>query len=259
MKAMKLAVNFSPQAAALASEGRIEIDFFKAPPWPDLTWPASAVRPVHIHSEVASVALAPVAEKVEAAAAWIPSEGTRNMNTHLVVLEGEEDDIQSAAEFGIAHVRALRAMTSAPVIVENTVPACIAGGNRRAGVEPETFHRILKLTGAGMLLDIAHARLTCLGFGLEPREYISALPLSLVQELHVTGVQQVEGRWRDSMPMTEEDWELTEWAIREALPAAGAEPWFCALEYGGVGPKFDWRSEPEVLARDVPRLARLMR
>ncbi len=261
---MKLAVNYSPQAAQLLREGRIEFDFFKSPPWPELTGPAAELRPNHIHSEISSAALEPDPEKAAAMEPWLGREGTRHMNTHLVVLEGPDEDdeseraVQAAAEFGIAHVRALQAIAAAPVILENTVPSAIAGGNLLAGVHPETMRRILAETGCGLLLDTAHARLTAIGLGLDARAYLEALPVEGVRELHVTGVQEVNGNPRDSMPMTEEDWTLAEWVICDLLPRRGAQPWLCALEYGGVGPKFEWRSDPEVLAAELPRLRGLL-
>jgi hypothetical protein len=261
---VQLAVNYSPQAAELLRAGRIEFDLFKSPPWPELTEPAGERKPNHIHSEISSDTLEPDPVKAAALEPWLGHEGTRHMNTHLVVLGGpgpddeSEDALQAAAEFGIAHVRALQAMTSAPVIMENTVPSAIAGGNRRAGVHPEVFRRILAETGCGLLLDTAHARLTAIGLGLDVRTYLEALPIEDVRELHVTGVQEVNGNPRDSMPMTDEDWTLAEWVVGDLLPRRGARPWLCALEYGGVGPKFDWRSDPAVLAADLPRLRRLL-
>ncbi len=33
-----------------------------------------------------------------------------------------------------------------------------------------------------------------------------------------------------------------------------AEPWIVAFEYGGIGPIFEWRSEPTFIAEQIPRL-----
>ena len=33
-----------------------------------------------------------------------------------------------------------------------------------------------------------------------------------------------------------------------------AHPWVLACEYGGIGPMFEWRSDPAVIAADIPLL-----
>ena len=46
---MNLALNFSPSAAGLITEGRIDIDYFKCPDWPDMITEALRYRPVAVH------------------------------------------------------------------------------------------------------------------------------------------------------------------------------------------------------------------
>lgn len=46
---MKLAVNYSTQAAVLLRQSRIQIDYFKCPDWPDLIQEAKKHAPVAVH------------------------------------------------------------------------------------------------------------------------------------------------------------------------------------------------------------------
>src|SRR5690348_11792287 len=46
---MKLAVNYSPEAAHLLDQRQIEIDVYKCPDWPDLITTAQEQRPAYVH------------------------------------------------------------------------------------------------------------------------------------------------------------------------------------------------------------------
>ena len=46
---MKLALNYSREAAELLRHGRIDIDLWKCPPWPDMIAEARETRPVRVH------------------------------------------------------------------------------------------------------------------------------------------------------------------------------------------------------------------
>ncbi|SET51885.1 hypothetical protein SAMN05421676_105165 [Salinibacillus kushneri] len=84
---------------------------------------------------------------------------------------------------------------------------------------------------------------------------MSKLPLHHLKELHITGIQaDKNARLRDSMPMTDEDWNLAKWVIQQINAGYWPEPWGVAFEYGGIGPKFEWRSDEEVLSQQLPYL-----
>jgi hypothetical protein len=77
--------------------------------------------------------------------------------------------------------------------------------------------------------------------------------------MHITGAVHDGSRLRDSMPMTEADWDLAEWSLNKALDGAWRRPWIVALEYGGLGPTFEWRSDIGVLESELKRLDKLVR
>lgn len=98
--------------------------------------------------------------------------------------------------------------------------------------DAEKVTRLVRETETFLLLDIAHARVTAGFRGWELREYISALPLDLVKEIHVTGSGiDEQGYPMDTHgPMSDEDYELLLWVLEKTSPDV------ITLEYGGFKP-----------------------
>lgn len=271
---MLLAVNYSPQAAALLERGVVDFDLFKCPPWPEVIRAARRHRPVFVHFDHRAGQGPPEEEAVGETARLLAATATPFANTHLAPLRADLDlagtgsgdtGTSERAELALARVlpdveRLVGRFGGDRVTVEN-VP-----WERRAdfpidrvAADPGLLRRVLERTGARLLLDLAHARLTGEEIGVAARELVAPLSLDRLAELHVTGLGwDGDGRRRDHMPMTGDDWRLLEWALGEIAADRWRRPWALALEYGGVGPVFEWRSEEETLARDLPRLAALL-
>jgi uncharacterized protein (UPF0276 family) len=96
---------------------------------------------------------------------------------------------------------------------------------------------------------------------LDVDTYINHLPVNRLREIYTTGVMHDDriGRLRDHFAMSELDWALVSWAMRRIREGDWPRPDVVTLEYGGVGPKFEWRSRGDVLAFDIPRLRDQMR
>lgn len=263
---MRFGPNYSRPARELTETGEFDPDFFKAPPWPDLIAEAREVRPVHVHFEFKTVKGLPDPAEMEQAEEMMDGEWTRHANTHLICrldeLEGtvEPDDrsggaVQKAIDLALPHIEALCARFGPErVIVENTIPYPRVESTAQVGVLPETFHALLDRTGAGMLLDTAHAWMSADCLNTDPLAYIKELPIERAKELHVTGTKWVEEKWNDSHPMRQSDWDLAE-AVLPFLPDSVVH---CAFEYGGVGGKFEWRSDPDVIREQGTRLKKLV-
>ncbi len=275
---MKLAINYSPQAEALAAQGAIDFDRFKCPPsWdpvvpahaPDLHARARAVRPVYLHFPLnAGDGSLRTTDwgRIEAALAQTD---TPFVNVHLQALAQDFPDMP-ADTTDPAHGRritdalvrdvGLAAERLGPerVIVENIVYSGAGGKVLLPCVDPTVIGEVVSRTGCGLLLDTAHARLTAAALGQDVRNYVAQLPVGRLRELHVTGARPEAERGRDSMPMGAEDWALAEWAMGRIGEGAWGRPWAVAYEYGGVGPIFASRSEAAVIAEQLPRLAGLI-
>jgi uncharacterized protein (UPF0276 family) len=176
----------------------------------------------------------------------------------MAVTTNAPEDQERVAEALIQDVRLVTSRFGPErVIVENVPYRGREDGRIAACVAPGVIRRVVEETGCGLLLDLAHARLTCLALGLDARDYIAQLPVAHLRELHVTGAQSDGQRLRDSMPLGAEDWALLAWALECIGNGGWPQPWALALEYGGVGPNLAWRSDAGVIAEQLPRLGGL--
>ncbi len=289
---MKLAVNYSRKAADLLRRGEITIDLFKCPAWPDLVDEISAEFPAYVHFPL-KVGLGiddALDTETREPADWLKFEdllkrtGTPLVNAHLWVDSRDFPDIPpdttdpAHVEMITANlIRDVEAMTRRfgpeRVIVEN-VPD-IYERMIRPVMLPGVVNQVVDETGCGFLLDIAHARLAAGSLGVDEREYISALPVDRLRELHVTGIRTVEGEWRetlreagfdadlldaragqtmDHMPMTADDMAVFTWAMDNIHSGAWAAPWVATYEYGGVGVPWEQIADAHVLADHLPRM-----
>lgn len=275
---MKLAINYSPQAETLAMQGAIDFDLFKCPPaWdpvvpeyaPDLLVRARAARPIYLHFPLHAGNNSLLTTDWEQIEESLAQTDTPFINVHL---QADSQDFPEVAagpttpedrdRIADALIRDVLLVTNRfgpeRVIVENVPYRGPEGGRLAPCVDPNVIRRVVEETGCGLLLDLAHARLTCLALGLDAREYVARLPVARLRELHVTGAQSDGQRLRDSMPMGEEDWQLVGWVLGRIGDGHWPSPWALALEYGGVGPNLAWRSEASVIAEHLPRLKGLM-
>jgi uncharacterized protein (UPF0276 family) len=267
---MKFGLNYSPEAARLLDGRQIAFDVYKCPDWPDLIAAAQRQRPAYVHFPMLAGRNDIEETGWDKIAALLDQTDTPYVNTHLaprvsdfagvpldtidpahtdMLVVAMKRDIQPLIErFGQERVIAENAMWD----TEWEIP--------RPVLEPQVMAKVVEETGVGFLLDLAHARVTALHLRLDVRDYIERLPLRQLRELHITGTRyEIETeRWNDHFPMTEPDWALAEWALEQIHQGHWPEPWIVSLEYGGVGPAFEWRSKAEVIARDVPRLAALV-
>lgn len=256
--AIRFAANFSEPAEALLLQGRIELDVFKCPAWPDVISRARAAAPVYVHFPLFA-GHSPGEERMDLdlVERLYRTTETPHVNIHLdpqpdspMPLHADEalqqairDVSELVSRFGPHHV-----------VVENVPFWRNNDRHVRLASEPWFIRRVLDETGAGLLLDLAHARIAAVSRGLDAREYVAQLPVERVGELHVTGIAERDGWLRDHLPMTAGDWDLFEWAVDNIREGLWAKPRLVALEYGGLGERFAWRNDAAVLAAQAPRV-----
>ena len=265
---MDFAVNYSPQAAALLRAGALDVDCFKCPDWPDLIAEARALRPVYVHFPLNAGNGSTAATDWAQVDQLLATTGTRFVNLHIVPRLRDFPDAASEADLAeqvFAAVmadldRAIRRYGRERVIVENAP----FRRDRRVedfapcSVEPDFFHRVIEAAGCGLLLDVAHARISALTMGVDEQAYLDAMPLHALRELHFAGIQPVDGELTDHTAFTAADWASAERVADRLRSGVWPLPEVVALEYGGIGPMFAWRSESAVIAADVPRLYHLL-
>ncbi len=87
----------------------------------------------------------------------------------------------------VANARALQTALALPLVLE-PIPTYLPLRLPQLG-EVEFVQRFYAESGCGMLLDVAHAWLSAHYAGIAPREFVAALPLGRVVEVHVAGVE----------------------------------------------------------------------
>lgn len=272
---IQYAINYSPQAADLLHAGRLRwdgrsaLDRFKCPDWPDLVATARACLPVAVHFDLHAGQREPARFDRDLIDSLLADTATPAVNIHLNARSADYPHIPIDAadpahieEISAALLRDVSALVAAygpeRVIVENAPYYANQGKVLRAAVEPEVIRRVVAETGCGLLLDLSHAWMTAHYLRRERDGYVSALPVEALREVHVTGVHRLDGRLRDHLSMTEPNWQHFAWALGQIDSGAWGRPWLVAFEYGGIGPNFEWRSETDVIAAQVPRMAALV-
>lgn len=267
---MNFSINYSPQAAQLLSEGKIEIDTFKTPPWPEMIAKAEQYRPVAVHFSLrvgnGQLHNTDWAE-IEAV---LKNTATAFVNVHLAVRADEIPGIDSDRPSPLHKAQIIENMHkdvgcvvshfgAERVIAENTPYRVGVKRIVQSCVLPEVINEIIRGYQCGLLLDISHARISADALGMDAKEYIQALPLAHLRELHFTGLHDIgDGYLMDHLSVLESDWPWLEWVLEGVENKGFGQPHMLALEYGGDGHEFyDSNSDSKVIARDVPRLYNL--
>ncbi|NQU43101.1 DUF692 family protein [bacterium] len=268
---MKFAINYSPAADTLLRQKRISLDLYKCPDWPDLIDEARRRLPAYVHFPFRA------GKRDLHLVDWrkidllLQTTGTRHVNVHLApcasdfpglsleshephfreaVMQAMLDDIdQLIQRFGREHLILENVMWDPAPPWE--IPAL--------ALEKEVIRDILQETGCGLLLDLAHARIAAKHFAVSLEDYLAPFPLDRLAELHITGILLDDNDlWQDHYGLTEEDWNVVNWALANIREGKWASPGIVAFEYGGIGPAYEHRTEPAVIATQVPRLYELV-
>lgn len=278
---MKLAINYSEAARGRLEEGLVDFDVWKSAPrcaWMKEVYSSQPSHPVYLHFPL-DLGEPDFGQRFDWQQVVHLLEETKTffVNVHLNARRAHFPELgqgscsqreqRKVRDRFLRHLEVVTTRFGAErVIAENVIYRGEEGPYLRASVEPELICEVVQESGCGFLLDTAHAQMTCyyLGGGHKAksdfiRAYLSALPCRRLCELHVTGVQKDEtGRWRDSMPLTTGDWDLVKWVLARIEEGTYPRPWCVALEYGGIGPIYDWRSDPDVIAEQLPMLHTLV-
>jgi len=267
---MNLAINYSTQAASLVTQGKVKVDRFKCPEWPDMIAEAIQLRPVAVHFKLEAGRGKLDGKNWGKVSHFLQLTNTPYVNFHL---ESRVDDFQDIPldttdpcykeqiiERMVTDLNmAAREFGADRVIGENVPYRGPAGKILRPAAEPSIIQRVLAETGCGLLLDISHARIAAHYLGMEEHLYISQLPVERIREMHFTGVQCPDGYWQDHLAAVEEDWQALDWTIQHIRGGEWPKPWLLAFEYGGVGEKFASRSEPLVIEVQTARIHNVIR
>ncbi|GIK29397.1 MAG: hypothetical protein AELANPGJ_00016 [Anaerolineae bacterium] len=262
---MLFSLNYSPEMAALIRSGDIEVDRIKCPEWPDMIAEASTVGQVYVHFKLMAGQGLLARELLDSVARFRQETATPYVNTHIgpsSALYPLPSDRSGAKDAVRRSFDQLSEQFGPDAVIAENVPYPARSDNDKSliSIDPEFISEVIEESGVGLLLDIGHARRVAEHWGIDPRIYMSRLPVHRLREIHITGLgYSPEGMRVDHMPMRDEDWDLLGWALDNVQSGNWAEPWSVSCEYGGVGEPFRWRSRADVIAHDAPRMLAMVR
>jgi uncharacterized protein (UPF0276 family) len=293
---MRLAVNYSAAASGLLRRGAVSFDAFKVPAWPDLADQARVQHPTYVHFPlIVGAGLGDALDgETNAPADWgkverlLSETDTRFINVHLapapehmphIPADGvAPEHAEAVAERMLDDLRPVVARFGADrVIAEND--QLNAGQTLRAAYLPEVITAVIEEAGCGLLLDLSHARIAADVLGIPLDDYLEALPLARLRDLHITGVQIFDDGWmarmrswgipeaqvqdrlglaQDHLPMTDPDWAALAALLDRVRRREVPEPWMATFEYGGVGPMWEAVTVEAILAEQIPLLKAML-
>jgi uncharacterized protein (UPF0276 family) len=91
---------------------------------------------------------------------------------------------------------------------------------------PAFIDELVTGTSTFLLLDLAHAEISATALAMPMEDYLAALPLDRVRQIHVSGPRWRDGRLRDvHEPLRDEDYMLLQQILEHT------QPWAVTLEY----------------------------
>jgi uncharacterized protein len=259
---VQLGCNYSPELIKLLQSGRARVDWIKLSK-KDTVWPeisiASPYCPLLLHTlphasktDFETTDFDEINKQIEACK-------SPHIALHLLALKEDWDLDQISDEEVIERMLTVvlkwKKEMDVDLLIEN-VPYYGFRGTLRCATDPEVIRTICNEADIGLLLDLAHLRVAAWHRTEEVHKYLEAMPLNRVREIHVCGpeIDPDHGYLRDRhLEMQETDYELLQHTLASTNPIA------VTLEYGGTGPLFEWRSEIEVVERQLNRLNNMLK
>lgn len=202
-----LGANGTEAMAVLLAQGRDDlVDYQKVGPFMGEAAVAAlgARFPLLLHLDDILSGHAPLPDAtLERLRGWVRLTGTPWTSEHIG-FGVAETDLESALvpqplsaglgrEVALANIvrnaQALAAALPTPLLLEN-VPL-YPNVTYLHVCEPAFIAEVIAQTGCGLLLDLAHVRVSASLLRMDPRAYIEALPLERVVELHLSGPRPV--------------------------------------------------------------------
>jgi uncharacterized protein (UPF0276 family) len=117
------------------------------------------------------------------------------------------------------NVRGLATAIPVPLILENL--DYLPNGAYEHICEPAFIAAVLAETDAGLLLDLAHARVSAARMGVPIDEYLAQLRLERVRQIHISGPRLRDGVLADAHePLLDEDYQLLRDVLGQTRPLA---------------------------------------
>jgi uncharacterized protein len=256
---ISLAANGYSDLFALLEQGDVPVDYIKCPLSPNSRQEVTRARqhrPVVLHcwGPPGYSVTRPHIPEPELLTELAHSSRTPFLSVHLDYHPAVDGEMQR--EVLLKHIRrevaTLKRLSGKEVLLEN-VPWYPWQDRPRWSTDPDFITEAVTGSGALLLVDTAHARVAAWHRGEAVEDYLLALPLASVWEVHVSGPRMAEEGLRDRhMALTEEDYTLLTFVRTHATHVR-----LVTLEYAGRRERTAHYNEPDGQERLAEQLARL--
>jgi len=156
--------------------------------------------------------------------------GIQGKHTHdLLPLPLTDETLQHVAQ----RIRIVQAVLERPLVLEN--PSSYLSYTQSSWTEPAFLAELVAQTGCRLLFDVNNCYVSCYNAGLDPQDYLQALPYEAIVQLHLAGHQHCGSHIIDThdRPVATAVWQLFQQVWRRSPAAA------ILLEWDGNIPDFD--------------------
>ena len=255
---MKLAVNFSNPLVNLIKSKEIQVDLIKCPDWEGMLKEALPYGPVTIHFSLEAGLGQTLDVDFDRIEKFIAETDTPHVNSHLVTPRSctpdDPTELKRVNDIWLEEIGRMVEHFGPERVVLEHYPFTMATPYIAPAVDPAVFSKVITDTDCQFLLDLAHARITADTLGMDAKDYIRALPVDRLTEMHITGIRPFGGVLTDHFGMEDGAWEILDWSLKEIHSGQWKKPRIVAFEYGGVGDIFVWRTDKNIIKEQVPRL-----
>jgi len=259
---MKFAANYSNPLIHLLENNVVKVDLIKCPDWEGMLKEAKSYGEVTIHYDH-DVGLGNTFDlDLSRVEVLMNQTATPHVNTHLVTPRHFNPDstreLERIKTLWREEIKILVDQFGSESVALEHYPYTSANSHIFVAADSQIFSEVIKDTNCMLLLDLAHARITANTIGVDVKDYIRALPLDRLVELHVTGIRPYGGVLTDHFELKDEGWNNLAWALEEIHMGHWRKPRIVAFEYGGVGDVFVWRTNINVLKSQIPKLYKMV-
>jgi hypothetical protein len=237
----KIGCNWSEPLFDLVVNKQVEIDYIKTGafgPFETKFDTMRSLRPVLIHPlghyERAGMNNVEVVD-FDRANRLLAESGSPHYGLHLCVMNSDLTPSMSEADIAgrmYENIQLFKKNMKFPVLVENIpdTPQEKVLYDHYPYAAPEKISKAIADNDVDFLLDITHAKITCMYKEWDIHDYLKALPLHRIREIHTNGSGRDKHGYPDDThhPMADEDHALLEWVLQYA------DPHVISLEYVGV-------------------------
>lgn len=256
---MKLGCNYSDALMKAMAMGEADVDYIKIgyfPPFMGLHDSVVAKRPLLIHGfgyhEHIGMAGAEEGNNWDEMNAVLTRYGSPHLAVHLAYYARDRQHCSSMEACVDESLAAFKRHLAHPVLVENIDynPGYAKGVVEGKIADPGYIREVCERHDTDLLLDIAHAAVSASHLGMGLQDYIRALPLERVREIHATGHgwSREMGILDNHEMLGKDDYAILDFILERSKPA------ILTLEYGWPGEDFLYRSDYDKLLIQLAEL-----